>query len=170
MLLITDPIEEHNIQIVAHNRFKISRKDKITALYQQNNSTSSLQQMHKMTANAQIHGFQTRPLLAFSLFLICWPAPGGRDFDGLVVGWSAPGVPHCDEPDCGGAMCGGAHARLDCDEADSGGATTGPKCVGADCGGAPAAPDCDEAPVGSDCDGPPVGLDCDSVCCGRIGQ
>jgi len=73
-LLITDPIEEHNIQSVAHNRAKITTKRKITAVYQQNNSTSSLQHMHKMTADAQIHGFQTRPFLSrlcVRIFYIC---------------------------------------------------------------------------------------------------
>ena len=83
-----------------------------------------------MTADAQIHGFQTRPLLAFNLFLIGWPALGGRDFGGPAVGW--PCGPDCAEPNCGGAIGG-----LDCG--------------GAMCGGAPVGPDCDEADTWSNC-------------------
>jgi len=151
--------KEHNIQSVPHNRAKITTKHKITVVYQQNNNTSSLQQMHKMTADAQIHGFQTRSLLAFSLFLIGWPAPDGHDFCVPVVGW--PCGPDCDEPDYGGATggpnCGRTPTRLDCDEANSGRAIAGSKCDRVVCGG----PDCDEAPVGPNCD---------SICYGRIGQ
>ena len=102
------------------------------------------------TRPLQIHCFQTRPLLAFSLFLIGWPAPGGRDFRGPAVGW--PSGPDCDETDCGEATVG-----PDCDEADCGGANAGPDFGGADyggvvCGRALAGPGCDEAPAGLGCD------------------